>query len=73
MSPEQVTKQAYHKKVDIWACCIIMYQLLAQGAHPCHIKGEPADAYVAKLENIETQPIKFSFPENFSAMAIDFF
>jgi hypothetical protein len=50
-----------------------MYQLLAQGAHPCHIKGEPADIYAAKLENIETQPIKFNFPENFSAMAIDFF
>lgn len=31
MSPEQVTKQSYAKKVDIWACGIIMYQLLSQG------------------------------------------
>ena len=50
-----------------------MYQLLAQGQHPCYVKGEPADVYIAKLENIETKPIKFKFPNNFSSLAIDFF
>ena len=28
MAPEQVTKGGYSKKIDIWACGIIMYQLL---------------------------------------------
>ena len=31
MAPEQVTKKGYSKKVDLWACGIIGYQLLTAG------------------------------------------
>lgn len=46
MAPEQVTKQSYAKKVDLWACGIIMYQLLSKGLHPCYVKGDSVDAYI---------------------------
>lgn len=71
MAPEQVTKKGYSKKVDLWACGIIAYQLLSCGQHPCYQKGE--QDYAKKLENIETQPIKWSFNDNFTPMAKDFF
>lgn len=50
-----------------------MYQLLARGQHPCHVKGEPAESFIERLQNIETQPIQFEYPPNFSSLAIDFF
>ena len=28
MAPEQAIKQSYSKKVDVWACGMVMYQLL---------------------------------------------
>ena len=31
MAPEQAIKQQYSKKVDLWACGIVMYKLLCQG------------------------------------------
>ena len=55
MAPEQVTKKGYSKKIDIWSCGIIQYQLLTAGEHPCYEKGEKG--YLKKLENIETNPI----------------
>lgn len=70
MAPEQVTKKGYSKKVDLWACGIIAFQLLACGQHPCYLKGQD---YCKKLENIETEPIEWTFPENFSSLAKDFF
>ena len=70
MAPEQVTKKGYSKKVDLWACGIIAFQLLACGQHPCYFKGQD---YCKKLENIETEPIEWTFPENFSSLAKDFF
>lgn len=39
MAPEQAIKQSYSKKVDLWACGIVMYQLLCKGKHPWYIKG----------------------------------
>lgn len=55
MAPEQVTKKNYSKKVDLWACGIIMYQLLACGQHPCYEKGELD--YTKKLEKVDIKPI----------------
>ena len=71
MAPEQVTKKGYSKKIDLWACGIIAYQLLTSGQHPCYSKGETD--YAKKLENIEIKPIEWSFNGNFSALAKDFF
>ena len=42
MAPEQINLDNYSKKVDIWPCGIIMYQLLTCGQHPCYKKGESA-------------------------------
>lgn len=74
MAPEQVTKQSYAKKVDLWACGIVMYQLLSQGLHPCYTKGDSVNEYIQKLENFDKQPIVFTYPETgFSQLAVDFF
>ena len=70
MAPEQVSKKGYSKKVDLWACGIIAYQLLTCGKHPCHKRGEN---YYKKLENIEKKPIEWNFPANFTGLAKDFF
>lgn len=40
MAPEQAIKQSYSKKVDLWACGIVMYQLLCHGNHPWYTKGQ---------------------------------
>ena len=71
MAPEQVTKKGYSKKVDLWACGIIMYQLLSAGKHPCYEPGERN--YYQKLENIDIKPIKWNFPDYFTPLAKDFF
>lgn len=70
MAPEQAMKKGYSKKVDLWACGIMAFMLLSCGQHPCHTPGEN---YYKKLENIELQPIKWQFPDNFTALAKDFF
>lgn len=71
MAPEQVTKKGYQKKIDMWACGIVMYQLLEMGKHPFYEKGEKD--FGAKLMNIETKPIKWKFGSKFSELAKDFF
>ena len=73
MAPELVTKKGYSKKVDLWACGIIAYQLLTCGQHPCYKAGEPFDIYYKKLANIESNPIEWTFPESFTPLAKDFF
>ena len=72
MAPEQISKKSYSKKIDIWACGIIAFQLLACGQHPCYEKGVDKN-YAKKLENIESKPIEWTFPDNFSPLAKDFF
>ena len=48
-----------------------MYQLLACGQHPCYGRGE--QDYAKKLLEIELKPFKWTFPDNFSELARDFF
>ena len=70
MAPEQVTKKGYSKKIDIWSCGIIQYKLLTC-EHPCYKKGD--GDYLKLLENVETNPIAWTFPSHFSPLAKDFF
>ena len=70
MAPEQVTGKGYSKKIDIWSCGIIAYQLLTCGQHPCYQAGEN---YIKKLTDIEKNPIEWNFPKSFSHLAKDFF
>lgn len=54
MAPEQAIKQSYSKKVDVWACGMVMYQLLCQGKHPWYTKGEKnSEVTLNKLKQIE--------------------
>ena len=69
MAPEQATKQSYSKKLDIWACGIIMYQLMSRGKHPYYTKGEQLDSVLRKLDQIETTPIEWKFGDRFSPLA----
>lgn len=52
MAPEQTDYTSYTKKVDIWACGIIMYFMLT-GKHPYHTKGDTKTSYMAKLNKQE--------------------
>ena len=70
MAPEQIIGKGYSKKIDIWACGIIAYQLLTCGKHPCYQLG---DDYYKKLKQIETHPLEFNFPDTFTPLAKDFF
>ena len=48
MAPEQASLgKIYGKKIDMWACGIIMYKLLSCGDHPI------ASGKIAELEFIE--------------------
>ena len=49
MAPEQTDYTSYNKKVDIWACGMIMYLLLT-GKHPFHEKGDTENSYLKKLQ-----------------------
>lgn len=49
MAPEQTDFTSYSKKVDIWACGMIMYLLLT-GKHPFHEKGDTESSYLKKLQ-----------------------
>ena len=72
MAPEQVMfGKGYSKKIDLWSCGIIAYQLLACGQHPCYTPGEVG--YCKKLQEIETKPIEWKFPVSFTPLAKDFF
>ena len=70
MAPEQIIGKGYSKKIDLWACGIIAYQLLNCGQHPCY---EPGENYYKKLQNIENNPLTFNFPASMTTLAKDFF
>ena len=73
MAPEQIALNNYSKKVDIWPCGIIMYQLLTCGKHPYYTKGEGAQSFIKKMREIEHKPLQWKFPDNFTPLAKDFF
>ena len=50
MAPELSNRAgSYSKKVDIWACGIIMYKLLTGVDHPLYVKGDTQEDYYEKL------------------------
>jgi serine/threonine protein kinase len=50
MAPEQLEKRVYTKSIDIWSCGIIMYQLLNNGIHPFHNKGDDSNSFSERLK-----------------------
>jgi len=67
MAPEQANAKTYRKKIDIWACGIIMYMLL-EGRHPLNHKGQSIDDFMKRLANPT-----FEFSPHVSAIAKDLF
>ena len=56
MAPELVLNKGHDKKVDIWACGLILYNLLFQGKNPFYEKGESKSEI---SENIVNKEIDF--------------
>lgn len=75
MAPEQLTKRNHSKKVDMWACGVLMYQLMCQGKHPYHEPGKESEIeFRYKMERLEQEPLNVKLPKSrFSPLAIDFF
>lgn len=69
MAPEQAFQgKIYGKKIDMWACGIIMYKLLSCGDHPL----APGKVTEKDFTELLRDP-KWNFPEHFTDYAIDFF
>ena len=66
MAPEQANQQNYSKRIDIWACGIIMYQLMTQGEHPLYKPTDSYQEYLGKLKGLKHKHIHWNFPSNFS-------
>ncbi|CDW74434.1 protein kinase domain containing protein [Stylonychia lemnae] len=68
MAPEQTKNHAYGKRIDVWACGIIMY-ILIEGRHPLFDPQHDNErTFLAKLKNPS-----WMFGVNFTMMAKDFF
>lgn len=52
MAPEQALGQNYGKRIDLWACGIIMYKMLT-GEHPFYVKGDNEKSYVKRIASEE--------------------
>ena len=48
MAPEQGQGKRYGKKIDIWACGVIMYFILT-GKHPFYKPGEGEQSYIRRI------------------------
>jgi len=61
MAPEQAQGQLYGKRVDMWACGIIMFIMLT-GAHPFSNPGDNEYTYTSKISSLdlrmERQPLE---------------
>ncbi|CDW79963.1 UNKNOWN [Stylonychia lemnae] len=66
MAPEQAKSKSYGKRIDVWACGIIMYQLLTRGKHPIYYDGQNRDEYNEALDKIMSGQSKWEFPQGFS-------
>jgi len=53
MAPEQIDKQSYGKKIDIYACGITAFYLLA-GHHPLYNLNESMDIFRKKITTIDS-------------------
>lgn len=47
----------------MWACGIVMYQLLCKGKHPWYVKGDKGENSMRKLKEIEGGQVEWEFPE----------
>ena len=72
MAPEQAGPgKLYGKKIDMWACGIIMYQLLSFGKHPLLFN---KDHNLSDQEFMELlRNPQWTFSDHFSEYATDFF
>ena len=52
MAPEQAQGQLYGKRVDMWACGIIMYIMLT-GEHPFVRDGDNESSYTNRISNLD--------------------
>eukprot|EP00347_Sterkiella_histriomuscorum_P022362 403330751 len=60
MAPEQAQSQSYGKRVDIWSCGMLMYQLLNKGEHPLYQYGMNREQFMTKIKGISNfENIKF--------------
>jgi serine/threonine protein kinase len=73
MAPEQVSNGNYSKKVDLWACGIIMWKLLTGGDHPLFTKGDSQQSFFEKLQYFPMYSYNWKFPSRFSKLARDLF
>lgn len=48
MAPEQAMGQRYGKRIDLWACGIIMHMLLT-GVHPFFVRGDTEKTYIQRI------------------------
>ena len=48
MAPEQALGQRYGKRVDLWACGVIMYKILT-GIHPFYNMSDNEKSYIRKI------------------------
>eukprot|EP00347_Sterkiella_histriomuscorum_P023943 403332847 len=69
MAPEQISMQNYGKKIDMFACGIVLYYLFC-GKHPIYVYGDTQIIYKKKLMTIE--PEKWHYPSYISNLAKDF-
>jgi serine/threonine protein kinase len=67
MAPEQINRKTYSKRVDMWACGIIMYMLI-EGRHPLYETGDSEVKFLEKLKNPD-----WKFSSCFTEMATDLF
>ena len=68
MAPEQISTRTYGKKIDIYACGITMFYLLA-GHHPLYRFTDSTLQFHEKVANIG--PKRWKYPSFFSSIAID--
>ncbi|CDW80264.1 protein kinase domain containing protein [Stylonychia lemnae] len=52
MAPEQALGQRYGKRIDMWACGVIMYKVLT-GEHPFYKNGDDEKSYINRIAHQE--------------------
>eukprot|EP00347_Sterkiella_histriomuscorum_P013405 403364831 len=68
MAPEQTKNHSYGKRIDVWACGIVMYMLI-DGKHPLYNKKkDDQESFIEKLRNP-----KFVCNDKFTPLAKDLF